>query len=95
MVQIIERRPDFILERGVVFLTVSKADEDGYLNAEWRCSAHAGAIVGRDVGIRSGIQEASAAFLKAVAYAHEHQIEYMVIEDPKALFPPERHLQAI
>jgi hypothetical protein len=95
VVQLIESRPHFIPEGDVVFVTVSRSitDPDSVL-AEWRCSAHAGPILRGQMGKRSKGKEVQSAFAEAVAYAHEHQIEFMVIEDPEGLFPPTQRFQA-
>jgi hypothetical protein len=96
MVQIIDRKPDFIPEADVVFFAVARPPAEGEAAlAEWRCSAHAGPIVRGQVGTRSPRKDARSAFAEAVSFAHQQQIEYMVVEDPENLFPPELRLQAI
>jgi hypothetical protein len=96
MVQIIDRKPDFIPDANVVFFAVSKPPAEGEAPlAEWRCSAHAGPIVRGQVGTRSAGKDAPSAFAEAVSFAHQQQIEFMVVEDPENLFPPEQRLQAI
>ena len=96
MVQIIDRKPDFIPAADVVFFAVSRPPAEGDAAvAEWRCSAHAGPIVRGQVGTRSAGKNAPSAFAEAVSFARQHQIEFMVVEDPENLFPPEQRLQAI
>src|SRR5688500_2013100 len=96
MVQIIDRKPDFIPEADVVFFAGSKPPAAGDAAvAEWRCSAHAGPIVRGQVGTRGARKDAPSAFAAAVSFARQQQIEFMVVEDPETLFPPEQRLQAI